>query len=259
VLSTEDNIISEENTNEAGMDFELPSSKSKKSMNSDLILPDTEDEDEEPAVDSDQKKKSKKNAIKEYREALSSIGSKSTGVTSSGLCHGKKAIDKVIVTENEYDANQDWLINDVEVAERKISNKKFVGSGTRVLNPVSTSGRVSTKRKSRNDENDGGDCDMEQEESAQCRNVDMNEVDSNDANENDDEADFAFCRAGKSKAAKKRIIDSCPSEDDLMKNYDNHVFEDLHEEVNAKPVSSTKNFSFDKLKGTFQRKIREKN
>jgi hypothetical protein len=29
--------------------------------------------------------------------------------------------------------------------------------------------------------------------------------------------------------------------------------------VNAKPVSSTKNFSFDKLKGTFQRKIREKN
>jgi hypothetical protein len=220
------------------MEFE-PTPKSKRSMNSDLILPDTDDEDDE--MKTDQSKKSKKNAIKEYREALCAIGSKSTGGPSSGLNNGKKAIDKVIVTENEYDANQEWLINDMEVAERKIVNKKF--SGTRVSN-VSGSKSTSNKRKNRNDELD------EDEEMEEVANREVDIYDSNSNELNDDEMDFQFCRQGKSKAAKKRIVDSCPSEDDIMKNYDIYVNNDVHsEEANETNKFSYKNFSTDKLKG----------
>jgi hypothetical protein len=239
VVSTEDNIINEEdsNSNEIGMDFE-PTSKSKRSMNSDLILPDTDDEDER--MKTDQSKMSKKNAIKEYKEALCGIGSKSTGVTASIPFGGKKVIDKVIVTENEYDANEDWLINDLEVPERKIVNKKF--NGTRVAS-TSAPKSTSNKRKNRNDDLDE---DEENQDSGGSRNVEMYDSNSNEAID-DDEMDFQFCRQTKSKATKKRIIDSCPSEDDIMKTYD--IYASNIEDSTEKSKQSTKNSSSDKLRG----------
>ena len=224
------------------MQIELAHKSSKKSINSDLILPDTDDENEEE-LDNTVTKKSKKNAIKEYREALYGIGSKSASAITSSLSHGKKVIDKVIVSENEYDANQDWLINDVNVAEKKIVNKKF--SGTK----LGTS--TGNKRKHRVEEDDD-DRENYFEMKEQQNNVEL--TDSNDTN--DDEADYQFCRVGTSNAAKKRIIDSCPSEDDLMTNYDLHNNDEGEklppiDQISNKTSGNKNNADSTKLKGKF--------
>ena len=60
-------------------------------------------------------------AVSEYKKAINSIGSKSSSgatVPGGGIFH-KRLVDKVIVTENEYERCDDWLINDYETSATK--------------------------------------------------------------------------------------------------------------------------------------------
>ena len=78
---------------------------------------DRDDEDDDDAVS----KKKKKNSVRQYKEAINQIGSKSSGVGTS-LVTGKKVVDKVIVTESEYNLSDKWLINDMEKKAHKVAS-----------------------------------------------------------------------------------------------------------------------------------------
>jgi hypothetical protein len=234
---------------------------SEKSFNKDLIL--TDDDDDEDNENnrfnkSDTKNKNKKNAIKEYREALSGIGSKSTTSSSGGHFSGKKQVDKVLITESEFKANEDWLINDIaDRPDKKIMNKAFAGSRIGTTNG-------SNKRKHRVlDENSNDEYDNENESEK------VNKID----NDSDDfELDYQFYRNNKSSslstsAYKKRILDADLIENDQSNtastNFDfyssNNDFYDSNNQQNDQynrdsqgSISSTKNNSLSKFKGKYK-------
>ena len=72
--------------------------------------------------DSEVPKTRKKKAVNEYKAAINCFGSKSSiGMPSCET--SKKAVDKVIVSEAEYNTNvNDWLINDLD--KKTGSNKR---------------------------------------------------------------------------------------------------------------------------------------
>ena len=79
---------------------------------------------ESSADEKENPKMKKKKAVFEYKEAMNRIGSKSS---KSGTVLGKKCVDKVIVTESEYNVNNEWLIDDLNKKTHKTNNKrKFV-------------------------------------------------------------------------------------------------------------------------------------
>ena len=63
-----------------------------------------------------------KKAVFDYKEAINLIGSKSCTVSS--VSRGKKSLEKVIVSENEYNMNDNWLINDLNKKPTGVSNKR---------------------------------------------------------------------------------------------------------------------------------------
>ena len=79
------------------------------------------DSDEETA----HSKGKKKNAIVDYKKTISSIGKRSTASTAGYCTSGKKVADKVIITESEKDASDDWLIDDMG----RTKGAKASGSG----------------------------------------------------------------------------------------------------------------------------------
>lgn len=84
--------------------------KSYKNRNG--IVNDLSDLDEESYESVEGKSKKKRKAVSEYKQAISSIGSKST-TCSSISSFGKKIINKVIISESDYNMNDRWLINDM--------------------------------------------------------------------------------------------------------------------------------------------------
>ena len=96
-------------------------SKSEK-MNNLLYFDDDDDEEEKDSgnkSDSDNGKKlaKKKKAVSEYKKAMNTIGKSAASTNVSGSvnsgysnpsCVGKKYLDKCIVSESEYNMNDNW-------------------------------------------------------------------------------------------------------------------------------------------------------
>lgn len=131
MIETEDNVVVEEKEQD---EQELKLSKTSKpssekstnrKKNINYGLDDLSDgESSSSESERDVPKIKKKKAVSEYKAAINSFGSKSSSgthaINSSG---GKKAVDKVIVSETEYNINvNDWLINDME--SKKTNNKR---------------------------------------------------------------------------------------------------------------------------------------
>jgi hypothetical protein len=94
------------------------STSKKKSVN--YGLDDLSDKSETES-DSDVPKINKKKAVSEYKDAINCFGRKNLNGTKCFT--GKKAVDKVIITETEYNINvNDWLINDIEKKATTSSN-----------------------------------------------------------------------------------------------------------------------------------------
>jgi len=70
--------------------------------------------------------------VSDYKSAISNIGSKVTASSLGGFV-GKRNIDKVIITESEKEASDDWLINDMV----KSSHINSTGSNKRKSHHVS--------------------------------------------------------------------------------------------------------------------------
>jgi len=68
----------------------------------------------------------KKKAVTEYKAAMNCFGSKSSVGSSAASCgSSKKAIDKVVVSEAEYNNVNDWLINDMEKKQSSSTKRKL--------------------------------------------------------------------------------------------------------------------------------------
>ncbi len=106
VIVVEDDVLVEANDQE---EKELPSSRSI--IRNKLIDLDSDDDDDEKDKNKSSSNK-KKNSVRQYKEAINIIGSKSNIIGST--TSGKKGLDKVIVSETEYNLNDKWLINDIE-------------------------------------------------------------------------------------------------------------------------------------------------
>ena len=84
---------------------------------------DSDQEHEDPKVPKNKK------AVFDYKEAINLIGSKSCTVTS--VSRGKKSLEKAIVSENEYNMSDNWLINDLNKKPAGVSNKRKFKSNSR--------------------------------------------------------------------------------------------------------------------------------
>ena len=189
----------------------------------DLDSADDDDDDENEQEDTINKgSKKKKNGVREYKEALSLIGSKSNG-SGSSMSTGKKLVDKVIISESEYNLNDKWLINDIE--------KKFHGHKS------SKAFASSSKRKY--------SCNSELEERDDYEAETAKKLDS-------DEDDFDFLlknkksnnktsyleKIAKSPISKKRFVES---------NYEERQRESLEIVKETQHINLSDNFQYDCL------------
>ncbi len=133
------------------------------------------------------KSKSKKNkAVFDYKSAINSIGSKVATTTTGSLggCVGKRNPEKVIITESEKDASDDWLINDMVRTNTSGNNQS----------------NVNNKRKSHH----VTETDSEDEAAAPGNK----QIDDDLANLSFNDMDLDESGALKSPISKKRLIDS---------------------------------------------------
>lgn len=200
VVLEEDNIVVEDESNDAHSDSERPQVKSKRPINQDLILPDEEDDDDDTAGEAIAGgRKKKKNAIKEYKAALSSIGSKAgTGHSLSSASHGKKVVDKVLITEDDYSTSENWLINDL--SDKKNKKQSYYTSGMSV---------GSNKRKHRADDQENEENCDEDDDFAQAFRRNKNKENRMETIDSSSSEDLTSSNTFRSKSkSKKRIIDS---------------------------------------------------
>ncbi len=144
---------------------------------------------DEPSRNTDKKKKTK--AVCEYREAMTRLAGGKGNSLSANVSSSKKCLDKVLITESEFSANENWLIEDIEKRSEHAT-----------ANRVDTHERTSsTKRKYAKKAEKS---ESENEESV--RNNHLNEEE--DDEEEDDYLMFKKNRNPvKSPISKKRLID----------------------------------------------------
>ena len=104
---------------------------SKSGFRNKLIDLNSEDDDDKDGRHQSSSTK-KKNSVRQYKEAINQIGSKSNKIGSATT--GKKVIDKVIVSETEYNINDKWLINDIEKKSHQAQKHNKTSSSKRKFN-----------------------------------------------------------------------------------------------------------------------------
>jgi NF-kappa-B inhibitor-like protein 2 len=114
VITNEDVCLSGDEQEQEQFDV-LSNKKNRREI---IINEDDDDDDED---DFTQTKNKKKKAVSEYKKAINSIGSKSLpGATGSTGLVTKKNLDKITVSEHEYNIiTEDWLINDLQPKQQR--------------------------------------------------------------------------------------------------------------------------------------------
>lgn len=98
-------------------------------------------------------KQKKKKAISDYKSAITSIGSRAIGQTSSSKScfirptSGKSGDGRALITENEYATTDNWLIEDMSSRPSKPSAASSVSGGRNKELAAFTSGGMRNKRK----------------------------------------------------------------------------------------------------------------
>jgi NF-kappa-B inhibitor-like protein 2 len=214
VFTDEDVVV--ETSNDADEEKLYSKSAAKTSKNKLFDLDDEDDPSDEDGSDSGRSKdhdktKKKKKAVSQYKQAINSIGSKSTSGTAT-MTLGKKGVDKVIVSEKEYSITEDWLINDLN---SKKSLKK---------QPIKHQATTSTKRKFSSNYDDDGEMFEESEyDGDYLKERKQSKTLSDEDDDGDYEKDFRKISSKKTAdnsiqlpSSKKRLTDT--DYDDQVKN-----------------------------------------
>ena len=136
ITNTEENFVVENDTEsmestakpKTSSSFECnfsTKSRSNKKNTANYGLDDLSDKNSESESEATIPKLNKNKAVSEYKAAMNCFGSKSSAGSFASCGSIKKAIDKVVVSEAEYNNVNDWLINDIEKKPSSSTKRKL--------------------------------------------------------------------------------------------------------------------------------------